>query len=123
MRSCFNAAGPPPSSIARWPHSSGGGANARPAALHGGHQGLRALTTGDWRSLDDASDDWLADVETSPGMALGGGRDRLTAPELDDGLARLASGGIRTLFLIGGNGTIAAGRALSLRRGHGHRCA
>ena len=84
-------------------------------ALHGGHQGLRALTTGDWRSLEDASDDWLADVETSPGMALGGGRDRLTAPELDDGLARLATRGIHTLFLIGGNGTIAAGRALSLR--------
>jgi 6-phosphofructokinase len=85
------------------------------AVLHGGHHALRALLTENWRTVADAGEEWLADIETSPGMALGGGRDRLSDAELDTAVSVLRSRGVGTLFLIGGNGTMAAGRALSER--------
>src|SRR5215208_6896935 len=83
--------------------------------LHGGHHGLRALITENWRRLADAGEEWLERLETSPGMALGGGRDRLADAELDAAVSVLRSRGVGALFLIGGNGTMAAGRALSQR--------
>ena len=87
-------------------------------ALHGGRGGLAALTSGDWVSLSTVDDLWLAAIEASVGMALGGGRDRLGEPDLDAGVARLTSRAIDTVFLIGGNGTMAAGRALAARAAH-----
>jgi ATP-dependent phosphofructokinase / diphosphate-dependent phosphofructokinase len=84
-------------------------------ALHGGRHGLRALITGDWHTLTDAGEDRLAAMEMSAGMALHGGRDRLTEADIDGALALLAARGVGTLFLIGGNGTMAAGRVLSAR--------
>ena len=82
-------------------------------ALSGGHHALRALLTADWRTLTDAGTDSLAAVEGSSGMALGGGRDRLNEAEMEQGIALLAARGVETLFLIGGNGTMAAGRGLA----------
>jgi ATP-dependent phosphofructokinase / diphosphate-dependent phosphofructokinase len=82
-------------------------------ALSGGHHALRALLTADWRTLTDAGTDSLAAVEGLSGMALGGGRDRLNEAEMEQGIALLAARGVEMLFLIGGNGTMAAGRGLA----------
>ena len=87
--------------------------------LHGGRYGLAALKTGEWLLLSQMHPDWLSSVDASPGMALGGGRDRLDDQELDRAVALLAARGIDTLFLIGGNGTMAAGRELAARAAHG----
>jgi 6-phosphofructokinase 1 len=81
--------------------------------LSGGHHALRALLTADWRALTDAGDDWLADLDVSPGMALGGGRDRLTEADIEHAVGLLAARGVDALFLIGGNGTMAAGRQIA----------
>jgi ATP-dependent phosphofructokinase / diphosphate-dependent phosphofructokinase len=81
--------------------------------LSGGHHGLRALLTTDWRTLTDAGDGWLAALDDTPGMALGGGRDRLSEPDVEHAVGLLAARGVETLFLIGGNGTMAAGRAIA----------
>jgi ATP-dependent phosphofructokinase / diphosphate-dependent phosphofructokinase len=80
--------------------------------LYGGRYGLAALSTGDWLPLDPYGDDWLSTIEASPGMALGGGRDRPGEQDLRRAAALLASRSVGALFLIGGNGTMAAGRAL-----------
>jgi ATP-dependent phosphofructokinase / diphosphate-dependent phosphofructokinase len=93
--------------VRRWRASMPG------SILSGGHHALRALLTADWRTLTDAGDDWLAALEDLPGMALGGGRDRLTDADLEHAVGLLASSGVETLFLIGGNGTMAAGRGLA----------
>jgi ATP-dependent phosphofructokinase / diphosphate-dependent phosphofructokinase len=82
-------------------------------ALSGGHHGLRALLTGDWRTLTDAGAGWLAGLDDTPGMALGGGRDRLSEPDVEQAVGLLAAREVETLFLIGGNGTMAAGRGIA----------
>jgi 6-phosphofructokinase len=85
---------------------------ARGGALHGGRHGLAALTIGNWIRLDGMSDAALSLLDQSPGMMLGGGRDRLDDRALERAMELLASRDVGTLFLIGGNGTMAAGRAL-----------
>ena len=82
------------------------------AMLFGGSNGLGGLLSGDWRPLS-CDESWLSRIEGESGMALGGGRVRLREPELETAVMRLASQRIETLFLIGGNGTMAAGRALA----------
>ena len=93
--------------VRRWRASMPGG------VLSGGHHGLRALFTADWRTLTDAGDGWLAALDETPGMALGGGRDRLSKPDVEQAVGLLAARGVEMLFLIGGNGTMAAGRGLA----------
>jgi ATP-dependent phosphofructokinase / diphosphate-dependent phosphofructokinase len=83
------------------------------SVLSGGHHGLRALLTADWRTLTDAGDGWLAALDDTPGMALGGGRDRLSEPEVEQAVGLLAARGVEMLFLIGGNGTMAAGPGIA----------
>ncbi len=85
------------------------------ATLWGGRHGANALLASDWIDLSSIDDEWLAAADASPGMALGGGRDRLNDRQLDEAIAMLASRSIDTLFLIGGNGTMAAGRAVAAR--------
>jgi 6-phosphofructokinase len=81
--------------------------------LWGGRRGLAALMTGDWVSLSEVDTAWLSAIEALPGMALGGARDRLSDQQLQEGVRRLETRGIEILFLIGGNGTMAAGRAVA----------
>jgi 6-phosphofructokinase 1 len=81
--------------------------------LFGGRFGLRALATGEWDRLDVENDAWLQRLDTTPGMALGGGRDRLDPSQLASVAGRLGSREIDVVFLIGGNGTMAAARALA----------
>jgi len=86
---------------------------SRAGELFGGRYGLAALSTGDWLPLAAVDDKWLSSAEASPGMVLGGGRDRLDDVALGRAVASLASRNVDTLFLIGGNGTMAAGRAIA----------
>lgn len=81
--------------------------------LFGGRFGLRALGTGEWDPLDVRDDGWLQMLDSTPGMALGGGRDRLDPSQLASAARRLGSREIGTVFLIGGNGTMSAARALA----------
>ena len=85
--------------------------------LYGGRYGMAALSTGDWLPLSAGTaadlERWLVRVESRPGMALGGGRDRLPGVEAGAAFERLASAHIHTLFLIGGSGTMSAGRAVA----------
>jgi ATP-dependent phosphofructokinase / diphosphate-dependent phosphofructokinase len=83
--------------------------------IFGGHHGFRALLTTDWRTLSAEELPWLASIETLPGAALGGGRDRLSHVEIDSAVEVLRSRQVSTVFLIGGNGTMAAGRELFAR--------
>jgi ATP-dependent phosphofructokinase / diphosphate-dependent phosphofructokinase len=83
------------------------------SVLSGGHHALRALLTGDWRTLTDAGDEWLAALDGTPGMALGGGRDRLSEADVEQAVGLLAARGVDALFLIGGNGTMAAARGIA----------
>jgi ATP-dependent phosphofructokinase / diphosphate-dependent phosphofructokinase len=83
------------------------------SVLSGGHHALRALLTGDWRTLTDAGDEWLAALDGTPGMALGGGRDRFSEADVEHAVGLLASRGVDALVLIGGNGTMAAGRGIA----------
>jgi 6-phosphofructokinase 1 len=81
-------------------------------ALHGGRDGLAALTTGDWPDLTECGEEWLAAIENTSGIALGGGRERLSDRDLDHAASLLKARAVDTVFLIGGNGTMAAARAL-----------
>jgi 6-phosphofructokinase 1 len=85
----------------------------RDGRLFGGRFGLRALGTGEWDRLDLDDEAWLQRLDTTPGMALGGGRDRLDSSQLASAARRLAGREIDTVFLIGGNGTMSAARALA----------
>jgi 6-phosphofructokinase 1 len=67
----------------------------------------------EWLDLTNVDEAWLDALEASPGMALGGGRDRLSSADFEAAVARLAARAVEAVFLIGGNGTMAAGRALS----------
>ena len=81
--------------------------------LHGGRYGVAALLMDDWIDVSAWGRERLARIEGTSGMALGGGRDRLDERDLENAAARLVARGIDTLFLIGGNGTMAAGRAIA----------
>ena len=83
------------------------------SVLSGGHHALRALLTGDWCTLTDAGDEWLAALDGTPGMALGGGRDRLSETDVEQAVGLLAARDVDALVLIGGNGTMAAGRGIA----------
>jgi ATP-dependent phosphofructokinase / diphosphate-dependent phosphofructokinase len=89
-----------------------------PGLLFGGRYGLAGLLTDDWlRLAADGADRerWLRWIEATSGMALGGGRVRLSEQDLDSAVVRLVGLRVGIVFLIGGNGTMAAGRALAAR--------
>ena len=92
----------------RWRERCGDG------TLHGGRHGLRALTGNDWMDLSACDATWLERIAGASGMALGGGRDRLDDSALSRAVDRLRSRGVGVLFLIGGNGTMAAGRVIAV---------
>lgn len=85
--------------------------------LLGGRHGLRALVTGDWIELNVRDDSWLHRLDTTSGMALGGGRDRLDRAQQAAGIDALRARDVDVLFLIGGNGTMGAARELSSHTG------
>ncbi len=86
----------------------------------GARLGLEGLLAGDWVELTGLTPADLARLRMQPGAALGGGRYRPTAEDLDRAPAWLAARGVDAVALIGGGGTMAAGLALDrAARAHG----
>ena len=83
--------------------------------LWGARQGLLGLVSGDWIDLTDYRDivgQKASRLEFQPGAALGSGRSRLAGEDLPGVLDRLQQHNIGFVFLIGGNGSMAAARKL-----------
>ena len=80
--------------------------------LWGCRLGLQGLVHGDWVELTDLSSVQLDRLRMQPGAALGSGRYRMQASELPALLQRLQEHGVGALFIIGGNGSMAAGHAI-----------
>lgn len=89
------------------------GWQAGDGVILGARNGMRGVATGNWVDLSRLSTDTLARLAHQTGSALGGGRDRLEADEVAATLVQLHSAGVEALFLIGGNGTMAAANAIA----------
>jgi len=85
--------------------------------LWGGRHGLRALAADDWIDLTRYDDAVGGRLEHQPGSVLGGGRDALDGAAMDDAIDRLLRTEIGIVFIIGGNGSMAAGDAMGARAG------
>ena len=81
--------------------------------LWGARHGLKGLVTGDWAELTQFQDRSSAPLATQPGAALGAGRDRLADEDLPAALAGLARQGVGAVFVLGGNGSMAAAHRLA----------
>ena len=86
---------------------------ARVGRLWGGRHGLRGLVGGEWVELTQYHDRPDAPLASQPGAALGAGRDRLDDEDLPTALEQLARRGIGVVFVLGGNGSMAAAHRLS----------
>ncbi len=88
-------------------------------SIWGARQGWRGLVEGDWVDLTE----WRFSIEaqlgfiTQPGAALGSGRDRLEDKDLPGLIERLRHREIGVVFVIGGNGSMAAARRLHAAAG------
>jgi len=87
--------------------------NAGKGTLYGARHGLQGVARADWVALDGLTDDDLAALAQQPGAALGSGRTLLREEDLPSALEALDRARIETLFLIGGNGTMAAAAHLA----------
>jgi len=75
-----------------------------PPRIFGIRNGAEGFAAGDWFVLDkERPIDWLKRL---PGAALGSGRKRMTEEELEQGIRRLRQAEIRTVVMMGGNGTM-----------------
>lgn len=80
------------------------GRRDRCAEIVGVRNGVAGLVAGDWFVIDGERNlDWLKQV---PGAALGSGRKPITEDELERIVRRLKQADIRTLVMLGGNGTM-----------------
>jgi len=82
-------------------------AGAEAVGVRGGARGLQA---GDWPLLRGAPPDWLL---TTPGAALGAGRQAVSPAEVGEVVLRLRGAGVGACLLMGGNGTMGLARALA----------
>lgn len=95
-----------------WPPSAG--------RLWGARLGIQGLVQGDWVDLTALPAGEAARLAHQPGAALGSGRYRLDDAALPGVLDRLHLNGVRQLFCIGGNGTMAAAaKLLAAAQGRG----
>lgn len=94
------------------------GWRATGGTIWGARNGLRGLASGNWIDLTSLGTSSLATLAQQTGSALGGGRDLLAVSELESSMERLRSSAIEVLFLIGGNGTMAAAHTLQRAAGH-----
>ncbi len=93
------------------------GWQAADGAIWGARNGLRGLANGDWVELTSLESASLSTLANQTGSALGGGRDLLDAFDIGATVERLRAALIDVLFLIGGNGTMAAAQAIQLAAG------
>ncbi len=82
-------------------------------ALYGSRYGLQGLLHGDWAGLSGLSRRALAQLARQPAAALGGSRFRPSEGDFSRIVANLQAAAINAVFLIGGNGTMAAAQRLA----------
>ena len=80
----------------------------------GARLGLAGLASGDWVDLTATPAPVLARLRMQPGAALGSSRHFLGDEELPTVLARCAERAIGAVYIIGGNGAMAAANKLAL---------
>ncbi len=88
--------------VERWRAGAGAG------RLWGSRLGLQGLATGDWVELSAIDQSTLATLAEQPGAALGSSRYRPADDDFPRMVARLQQAAVEAVFLIGGNGTMAA---------------
>jgi 6-phosphofructokinase 1 len=101
----------------RLPHGPGsalsaGGAGAA-GRIFGSRYGLQGLVLGDWAELSDLDAGALGRLAEQPGAALGGSRYRPSDAEFGQAVEKLRGAQVGVLFLIGGNGTMAAAQRMA----------
>jgi 6-phosphofructokinase 1 len=74
---------------------------------------MEGLARGDWVDLVSVTPEALATLAGQPGAALGSSRYRPHEEEMPAIVAQLSQAGVEALFLIGGNGTMAAAGSLN----------
>jgi 6-phosphofructokinase 1 len=92
--------------VRAWQQQGGG-------RIYGARYGLEGLTKGDWADLGGLDESALAALAAQPAAALGGSRHLPGDAEFAALPATLAAAGIGAVFLIGGNGTMAAAQRLA----------
>ncbi|MBW7886553.1 MAG: diphosphate--fructose-6-phosphate 1-phosphotransferase [Caldilineaceae bacterium] len=80
--------------------------------LWGARLGMQGLVQRNWADLTDLPPSALAQLAEQPGAALGSARYRPTEEELAAVLEHLREAQVTALFLVGGNGTMAAAQYL-----------
>ena len=98
-------------------------ADPRITSIYGSRYGMQGLARGDWADLTGLTGDHLAQLGEQPGAALGSSRYRPADDEMPAIVERLRARAVGALFLIGGNGTMAAAaRIHALAAGQGVAC-
>lgn len=93
--------------VERWRETSGAG------RIFGSRFGMEGLARSDWVDLVSVTPETLATLAGQPGAALGSSRYRPQDDEMPAIVAQLHQAGVEALFLIGGNGTMAAAGCLN----------
>lgn len=83
-------------------------ADPRVTSIFGSRYGMQGLVRGDWADLTGLMGEHLAQLGEQPGAALGSSRYRPTDGEMPAIIEVLRARAVGALFLIGGNGTMAA---------------
>ncbi len=92
-------------------------------SIFGSRYGMQGLVRGDWADLTGLTGEHLAQLGEQPGAALGSSRYRPADDEMPAIVAHLRARNVGALFLIGGNGTMAAAaRIHALAVGQGVAC-
>lgn len=86
---------------------------ARHGALYGARFGLQGLVRRDWVDLTHIDAATVDRLKRQPASALGGGRYTMLDGEVERALAHLREHEVAFLFLIGGNGTMAAAQRMA----------
>ncbi len=80
--------------------------------LFGARRGMQGLVLGDWVELPRLAPSELAALAAQPGAALGSSRFKLDEAGIAAALEQLDARAVGCLFLIGGNGTMAAAQRI-----------
>lgn len=87
-------------------------ADGRVATIFGSRYGMQGLVRGDWADLSGLTGEELARLGEQPGAALGSSRYRPAEVEMPAIVEQMRARDVGALFLIGGNGTMAAAARL-----------
>jgi 6-phosphofructokinase 1 len=81
--------------------------------IFGSRYGLQGLVLGDWADLTELDAEALRRLALQPAAALGGSRYRPSDEEFGQAVEKLQAAQVGALFLIGGNGTMAAAQRIA----------